>query len=154
MILNSSDAVMFMVFFSYVTICQLSTSSGSPAYGTLISGLIIGYWPLNLGSAFYLGTAALPTKSSAEKCRLLVGEEAASKSGQFTFLNCFDGSSGTLACVVKEGVKLYFYNFRALHVESKRNVAIETALADSIAQGMSAADAAKVAQKKEPRQQN
>lgn len=77
----------------------------------------------------------------------MVGEEAASKSGQFTVLNCLDGSSGTLACVVKEGVKLYFYNIRTLHVESSRNKAIETALADAVAQGMAAKDAAKVAQK-------
>ncbi|KAK4427605.1 hypothetical protein Salat_1529400 [Sesamum alatum] len=94
---------------------------------------------------FIVGVVVLSI--TAEKCRLLVGEEAASKSGQFTFLNCFDGSSGTLACVVKEGVKLYFYNIKALHVESKRNVAIETALADSMAQGMSAEAAAKVAKK-------
>ncbi|PIN01520.1 hypothetical protein CDL12_25969 [Handroanthus impetiginosus] len=84
---------------------------------------------------------------TAEKCRHLVGEEAASKSGQFTIFHCFDGSSGTLACVVKEGVKLYFYNIRTRHVESKRNEAIETALADAVAQGMAAKDAAKVAQK-------
>lgn len=83
---------------------------------------------------------------TAEKFRLLVGEEAASKSGKFTLLNCFDGSSGTLACVVKEGVKLYFYNIRALHVESKRNEAIETALADAVAQGLAAKEAAKIAQ--------
>lgn len=83
---------------------------------------------------------------TAEKFRLLVGEEAASKSGQFTFLNCFDGSSGTVACVVKEGAKLYVYNIRSLHVESRRNAAIETALADAIAQGMAAKDAARLAQ--------
>ncbi|KAL6547974.1 hypothetical protein OROHE_009679 [Orobanche hederae] len=83
----------------------------------------------------------------AENFRQLVGDEAASKSGKFTFLNCFDGSSGTLACVVKEGVKLYVYNIRALHVESRRNQAMEIALADAVAQGMSPKDAAKVAQK-------
>ncbi|KAL0422097.1 UNVERIFIED_CONTAM: hypothetical protein Slati_3232600 [Sesamum latifolium] len=135
MILNSSDAVMCMVFFSYITIFQLSASS-MRFQGSAASFAQFVY-----------------SSITAEKCRLLVGEEAASKSGQFTFLNCFDGSSGTLACVVKEGVKLYFYNIRALHVESKRNVAIETALADSIAQGMSAADAAKVAQKEGAKQQ-
>ncbi|KAL6579069.1 hypothetical protein OROMI_009285 [Orobanche minor] len=84
---------------------------------------------------------------TAENFRQLVGDEAASKSGKFTFLNCFDGSSGTLACVVKEGVKLYVYNIRALHVESRRNQAMEIALADAVAQGMSPKDAAKVAQK-------
>lgn len=94
---------------------------------------------------FVVGVIALSI--TAEKFRLLVGEEAASKSGQFTFLNCFDGSSGTVACVVKEGVKLYFYNVRSLHVESRRNAAIETALADAIAQGMAAKDAAILAQK-------
>ncbi|KAK6119047.1 hypothetical protein DH2020_047212 [Rehmannia glutinosa] len=94
---------------------------------------------------FIVGVIALSI--TAEKFRLLVGEEAASKSGQFTFLNCFDGGSGTLACLVKESVKLYVYNIRSLHVESRRNKAIETALADAVAQGMTAQDAAKVAQK-------
>ncbi|XP_028791461.1 uncharacterized protein LOC114747317 isoform X1 [Neltuma alba] len=84
---------------------------------------------------------------TAEKCRLLVGEEAASQSGKFTFLNCFDMGSGTLACVVKEGVKLYFYNIRAAHVERARNHAIESALVDAVSQGMSAKDSAKHAQK-------
>ncbi|KAL8527840.1 hypothetical protein ACS0TY_005606 [Phlomoides rotata] len=84
---------------------------------------------------------------TAEKCRQLVGEEATSKSGKFTFLNCFDGSSGTVACAVKEGVKLYFNNIRALHVESKRNEAIESALADAVTQGIEAKEAAKLAQK-------
>ncbi|GFP80350.1 hypothetical protein PHJA_000178400 [Phtheirospermum japonicum] len=94
---------------------------------------------------FIIGIIALSI--TAEKFRLLVGEEAASKSGQFTLLNCFDGNTGTLACVVKEGVKLYFYNIRSLHVETRRNKAIESALADAIAQGMTAIDAAKLAQK-------
>ncbi|CAA0822334.1 Unknown protein [Striga hermonthica] len=94
---------------------------------------------------FVVGIIALSI--TAEKFRLLVGEEAASKSGKFTLLNCFDGSSGTLACVVKEGVKLYFYNIRTLHVESRRNQAIEAALADAVSQGLAAKDAAKVAQK-------
>ena len=42
------------------------------------------------------------------KCRQLVGEEASSLSGKFTFLNRLDMGSGTVACGVKEGVKLYF----------------------------------------------
>ncbi|XP_010250451.1 PREDICTED: uncharacterized protein LOC104592697 [Nelumbo nucifera] len=84
---------------------------------------------------------------TAEKFRQLVGEEASSKSGKFTFLNCFDMSSGTLACTIKEGVKLYFYNIRAAHVERARHRAIETALTDALTQGLSASDAAKRAQK-------
>ncbi|CAK9137643.1 unnamed protein product [Ilex paraguariensis] len=83
----------------------------------------------------------------AEKCRQLVGEEAASKSGKFTFLNCFDGGSGTLACAVKEGVKLYFYSIRSAHVERSRNQAIETALVDALSQGLNPNDASKQAQK-------
>ncbi|KAJ4955562.1 hypothetical protein NE237_012345 [Protea cynaroides] len=83
----------------------------------------------------------------AEKCRDLVGEEAASKSGKFTLFNCLDMGSGTLACAVKEGVKLYSYNFRAAHVEKVRHRAIEAALTEALTQGMSASDAAKQAQK-------
>lgn len=94
---------------------------------------------------FLVGVIALSI--GAEKCRDLVGQEAASKSGKFTFLNCFDGSTGTLACLVKEGVKLYVYNIRSLHVERARNRAIESALGDALAQGLAAKDVAKQAQK-------
>ncbi|KAF3963502.1 hypothetical protein CMV_012116 [Castanea mollissima] len=84
---------------------------------------------------------------TAEKCRQLVGEEASSQSGKFTFLNCFDMGSGTVACGVKEGVKLYFYNIRAAHVEKARNIAVENALVDALSQGLAPKDAAKLAQK-------
>ncbi|KAJ7977862.1 Mediator of RNA polymerase II transcription subunit like [Quillaja saponaria] len=84
---------------------------------------------------------------TAEKCRQLVGEEASSQSGKFTILNCFDMGSGTVACAVKEGVKLYVYNIRSAHVERARHSAIESAIVDALSQGMSANDAAKQAQK-------
>ncbi|KAI4301704.1 hypothetical protein L6164_034955 [Bauhinia variegata] len=84
---------------------------------------------------------------TAEKCRQLVGEEASSQSGKFTIFDCFDMSSGTLACAVKEGVKLYFYNIRAAHVERARTLKLESALVDAMSQGMAAPDAAKHAQK-------
>lgn len=82
----------------------------------------------------------------ADKCRQLVGEDSSSQSGKFTIFNCFDMSTGTLACAVKEGVKLYFYNIRSSHVEKARTRAIEHALLDALGQGMSAKDAAKQAQ--------
>lgn len=84
---------------------------------------------------------------AAEKCRELVGEEASSKSGKFTFLNCFDMASGSLACGVKEGVKLYVYSIRSSHVERMRQRAIEIALAEALKEGLSASAAAKQAQK-------
>ncbi|CAA6662003.1 unnamed protein product [Spirodela intermedia] len=83
---------------------------------------------------------------TAEKCRELVGEEAASKSGKFTILNCFDMSSGTVACSVKESVKLYVYTIRSSHVESVRRRAIEIALAEAVSGGLSAPAAAKQAE--------
>ncbi|KAL1809484.1 uncharacterized protein LOC108193868 [Daucus carota subsp. sativus] len=83
---------------------------------------------------------------SAEKCRQLVGEEASSQSGKFTFLNCFDGSTGTMACAVKEGVKLYVYTIRSSHVERARHKAIEAALVDALSQGLNAKEAAQQAQ--------
>ncbi|KAL8130508.1 hypothetical protein V2J09_019663 [Rumex salicifolius] len=83
---------------------------------------------------------------TAEKCRQMVGEEGSSKSGRFTLLNCFDMGTGTLACSVKEVVKLYANNIRASHVELARNIAIEAAIADSISQGLAAKEAAKQAQ--------
>lgn len=98
--------------------------------------------------AFIIGIIGIIVLSfTAEKCRHLVGEAASSQSGKFTFLNCFDMGSGSVACGVKEGVKLYFYNFQSVHVERARHTALETALTDAVSQGMSAKDAAKHAQK-------
>ncbi|XP_068660986.1 uncharacterized protein [Aristolochia californica] len=82
----------------------------------------------------------------AEKCREMVGEEAASKSGKFTIFNCFDMGSGTVACAVKEGVRLYFYNMRAAHVEGVRLQAIEAALTEALTGGLDPKAAAKQAQ--------
>eukprot|EP01018_Ginkgo_biloba_P008747 Gb_23225 [translate_table: standard] len=82
-----------------------------------------------------------------EKCRQLVGDKTSSKSGKFTWINCFDMSSGTLACVAKEGVKLYLYNIRAGHVERARQRAIESALNKAISGGLSINAARKKAQK-------
>ncbi|WJX85329.1 hypothetical protein P8452_67800 [Trifolium repens] len=84
---------------------------------------------------------------TAEKCRELVGEKASSKSGKFTLLDCFDLGSGTLACLVKESVKLYVNNIRSAHVEKARYDAFQSALADAASQGMSPTDSEKHAQK-------
>ncbi|KAM0854626.1 hypothetical protein ACQ4PT_050304 [Festuca glaucescens] len=92
-------------------------------------------------------TGVLALSMTAEKCRELVGKEAASKSGQFTFLNCFDMGSGSFACAGKEGVKLYVNNLRSAHMEKVRQRAIEKALADAMMEGLSPAEAAKQAQK-------
>ncbi|CAM8928511.1 unnamed protein product [Rhodiola kirilowii] len=94
---------------------------------------------------FVVGVVVLSI--TAEKCRQLVGEEASSQSGQFTILNCFDMGSGSVACGVKEGIKLYFYNIRSAHVEMARNKAIEVALVDATTQGLAPNLAAKYAQK-------
>ncbi|KAI3916308.1 hypothetical protein MKW98_004749 [Papaver atlanticum] len=94
---------------------------------------------------FVVGLVALSI--TAEKFRLLVGEESSSQSGKFTILNCFDMGSGSVACGVKEGVKLYFYSIRSKHVEGARFKAIETALADALSQGLDATTAAKLAEK-------
>lgn len=92
-------------------------------------------------------TGILALSMTAEKFRELVGKEAASKSGQFTFLNCFDMGSGSLACTAKEGVKLYVYNLRTAHMEMVRQRAIEKALADAVTEGLTPTEAAKQAQK-------
>ncbi|XAR61411.1 hypothetical protein NMG60_11035103 [Bertholletia excelsa] len=82
---------------------------------------------------------------TAEKCRQLVGEEASSKSRaeRFTFLNCFDLKYGTLACMLKELVKLYFYYIRAVHVHKVRAEATEAALRERLSQGKSLEEAVK-----------
>ncbi|OMO71286.1 hypothetical protein COLO4_28325 [Corchorus olitorius] len=41
-------------------------------------------------------------------------------------------ASGSVACAVKEGVKLYFYNVRAAHVDRGRDLAIDAALEDAL----------------------
>ncbi|XP_052180328.1 uncharacterized protein LOC127793587 [Diospyros lotus] len=86
---------------------------------------------------------------AAEKCRQLVGEEASSKSSteRFTFLNCFDMKFGTMACVVKECVKLYFYYIRAVHVRKIRTAATEVALREKLSQGRNNEEAMKAAQR-------
>jgi hypothetical protein len=84
---------------------------------------------------------------TAEKCRQLVGESASSKSGQFTIFNCLDGSTGTVACAVKESAKLYANNLRSVHVDKAREVAVEAVLTEALSRGLSAKDAAKEARK-------
>lgn len=95
--------------------------------------------------AFVVGVIVL--SFTAEKCREMVGETGSSQSGKFTIFNCLDGGSGTVACLVKTGVKLYTYNIRTVHVEVARNKAIEASLADAISQGMEPKAAAQQAQK-------
>lgn len=90
---------------------------------------------------FIVGVIALSI--TAEKCREMVGEEAASKSGQFTFLNCFDMGTGTLACMAKEGVKLYVYNIQSAHAEIARSRAIENTLNNALSRGLDPKDVAK-----------
>lgn len=85
--------------------------------------------------------------TAAEKCREMVGREAASKSGQFSIMNCLDGGTGTVACIVKEGVKTYVYSIKSTHVEIASHLAKEGALAEAISQGKTAKDATKEAQK-------
>lgn len=92
-------------------------------------------------------TGVVALSMTAEKFRELVGKEAASKSGQFTFMNCFDMGSGSLACTAKEGVKLYVNNIRSAHLEMVRQRAMEKALADAVTQGLTPGEAAKQAQK-------
>ncbi|KAJ6808841.1 uncharacterized protein M6B38_165880 [Iris pallida] len=84
---------------------------------------------------------------AAEKSRELVGEEASSKSGQFTLLNCLDMGSGSLACAAREGVKLYVYSLRNRHVKSIRQQATEQAITEALTGGMTAKAAANYALK-------
>ena len=55
--------------------------------------------------------------------------------------------SGSLACSVKEGVKLYVNNLRTAQLERVRQHAMERALADAMTEGLTPAEAAKQAQK-------
>lgn len=84
---------------------------------------------------------------TAEKCRELVGEESSSKTGKerFTFLNCFDMSYGTLACILKEVVKVYLYYVRAVHVHKVRIEATQRVVKEKMSQGQSFSEATKLA---------
>lgn len=84
---------------------------------------------------------------TAEKFRERIGEQSSSKSGKFTFLNCFDLRSGTLSCGVKEGIKLYSYSIRNVHVENVRQRATEYKLNEALQDGLSTNAAAKQAKK-------
>ncbi|CAJ1869287.1 unnamed protein product [Sphenostylis stenocarpa] len=84
---------------------------------------------------------------TAEKFKQLVGENASFHRGKFTILNCFDMNSGTLACSVKEGAKLYFYNIRAARVERARQDTVQSAFVDVMKQGMSKSASMKYAKK-------
>ncbi|XP_058188381.1 uncharacterized protein LOC131305318 [Rhododendron vialii] len=103
---------------------------------------------MRLTLLFMAGIIALHI--TAEKCRQLVGEEASSKSRteRFTFLNCFDMSYGTIACAVKEIVKLYFYYIRAAHVHKQVSEATEAAMREKLSEGQSLEEAVKWAYQK------
>ncbi|TYH46794.1 hypothetical protein ES332_D11G363900v1 [Gossypium tomentosum] len=96
---------------------------------------------------FILGLTLL--SKTADKCRKLAGEEKVvlSQTGQFSLWDCFDMGVGSIACAVKEGVKLYVYNIRAAHVEKSKNLAMQKALQDAMSQGLSSKEAAKQATK-------
>lgn len=98
---------------------------------------------MRLQLLFMAGIIAL--QITAEKCRQLVGEESSSKSRteRFTFLNCFDMSYGTIACVVKEIVKLYFYYIRAAHVDKVARETTEAAMREKLSEGGSLEEAIK-----------
>ncbi|EFJ28528.1 hypothetical protein SELMODRAFT_89585, partial [Selaginella moellendorffii] len=83
--------------------------------------------------------------STAEKSRQIVGEERSSQSGKFSWMDCFDLGSGTLACSIKEGVKLYTYNIRSGIVEKSRHKAYEIALEDALHEGLSIQEASRAA---------
>ncbi|CAK9152903.1 unnamed protein product [Ilex paraguariensis] len=82
---------------------------------------------------------------AAEKCRQLVGKESASKSWteRFALVECFDMGYGTVACLIKQFVKLYFYYMRAVNVHKIRVQATDVALKKELSQGHSYADAMK-----------
>ncbi|GAA0145510.1 hypothetical protein LIER_05691 [Lithospermum erythrorhizon] len=84
---------------------------------------------------------------TAEKCRHFVGEESSSRSWteRFTFLNCFDMKYGSIACIVKELIKLYLYYIRAVHIHKVRDEATKKSLEEHLARGKSSENAIKAA---------
>ncbi|XP_020549892.1 uncharacterized protein LOC110012100 [Sesamum indicum] len=79
-------------------------------------------------------TGILVLSFIAEKFRQLRGVEHPSRSRteRFTFTNCFDMRFGTMACLLKEIIKLYLYYIRALYVQKARAEAVEKALAENL----------------------
>ncbi|KAJ7521797.1 hypothetical protein O6H91_19G068400 [Diphasiastrum complanatum] len=103
-------------------------------------------WRISRGQLLISVGALLLLAIVAEKSRQLIGDESSSKSGKFSWINCFDLGSGSLACVAKEGVKLYTYNIRTGIVEKARQRAVEVALQEAIDDGLSVREAAKQAE--------
>ncbi|KAL1802223.1 hypothetical protein ACET3Z_030870 [Daucus carota] len=84
---------------------------------------------------------------TARRCREMVGETARSKTGHFTLLDCFDLTTGSVACTVKETVKLYSNSIKGTHAELVRQKSVKNALADAASQGLSEKEAEKHAKK-------
>ncbi|XP_028064974.1 uncharacterized protein LOC114268074 [Camellia sinensis] len=103
---------------------------------------------MRLELLFMAGIIALDI--TAEKCRQIIGDEMSSKGmiERFTFLNCFDMSTGTMACTVKECVKLYCYYRRAVHVQEVRNKKMEATLYEYLSQGQTIEEALNQANEK------
>ncbi|KAA8549087.1 hypothetical protein F0562_000771 [Nyssa sinensis] len=102
---------------------------------------------------FLVGIVALSI--AVKKCQQLVGKESSPKSWteSFKISNCFDMKYGTIACIVKEIVKLYLFYIRSVHVQKVREEATEAAEADlkkEISQGqqISSEEASKLAREK------
>ncbi|KAG9148927.1 hypothetical protein Leryth_024948 [Lithospermum erythrorhizon] len=64
---------------------------------------------------------------------------------RFTFLNCFDMKYGSIACIVKELIKLYLYYIRAVHIHKVRDEATKKSLEEHLARGKSSENAIKAA---------
>ncbi|XP_039029592.1 uncharacterized protein LOC120163838 [Hibiscus syriacus] len=96
---------------------------------------------------FIIGFIVL--KITAEKCRELAGEqkETLSQTGKFSWLDCFDFGTGSIACAAKQAVTLYVYNMRSARVEKAKLLAMDKALNDAMSQGVPFKDAKKQAEK-------
>ncbi|KAL8155448.1 uncharacterized protein LOC141664596 [Apium graveolens] len=84
---------------------------------------------------------------AAKSFRDMVGKAASSKTGHFSLLDCFDWSTGSVACTVKEAVKLCSNSIRDTHAELTRQKSVKNALDDAASQGLSGKQAEKHAKK-------
>lgn len=62
-------------------------------------------------------------------------------------MDCLNSGTESLACGMKEAIKLHVYNIRTAHVEKVRHDAMNTALAEALSKGLTTTIATKQAHK-------
>ncbi|KAG9145786.1 hypothetical protein Leryth_011211 [Lithospermum erythrorhizon] len=116
-------------------------------FGAFVGGLIgegkLGWLGFLLGSQFGSWIGSRVGLMLFDVSNGVQQSSSRSWTERFTFLNCFDMKYGSIACIVKELIKLYLYYIRAVHVHKVRDEATKKALEEHLARGKSSENAIK-----------